>query len=175
MPTTDNSMSTRTRLIKGRVLASFALSGPIKPQLDQSNETYEIIQQGEKPYVIQPPIGGTTVDSCVCSSGGSCVPPTAGAVTLTDLGPISDPTYDTLFSYTVDQTNGTSFQWFIIFRDTTTQLSDGGNVSGSQTPTLVVKTKTIGCPPIIQPRYFYCVVSNNCGSAVSENALVQGC
>jgi hypothetical protein len=66
MPTTDNSMSTRTRLVKGRVLAQYYLNNPAKPSKDQSNQTYEVIQQGEKPYIIQPPIGGTTVDKCVC-------------------------------------------------------------------------------------------------------------
>ena len=66
MPTTDNSISTRIRFIKGRALAKFALSDPIKPQLDQSNETYEIIQQGEKPYIIQPPIGGVIETLCEC-------------------------------------------------------------------------------------------------------------
>lgn len=104
-----------------------------------------------------------------------CPLPTAGAITRTDLGPTGDPTYDTLYSYTVDQTNGTSFLWFYILGETSVKLSDGGNVSGSQTPTLLIKTKTTGCPPNISVRYFVCFVSNNCGSARSETVIVLGC
>jgi hypothetical protein len=113
---------------------------------------------------------------CVVESAPPpCIPPTAGIIRINDLGPSGDPTYDTLYSYTVDQTNGTSFRWFCRVGETTTLLSDGGNVSGSQTPILLVKTKTTGCPPVIQPQFFVCDVSNNCGTARSENGSVQGC
>jgi hypothetical protein len=104
-----------------------------------------------------------------------CVPPTAGIITPTDLGPTGDPTYDTLYSYTVDQTNGTSFLWFYHLGEITERLSDGGNVSGSQTPTLLIKTKTTGCPPDTSDRYFSCFVSNNCGSARSQRVRTLGC
>jgi hypothetical protein len=104
-----------------------------------------------------------------------CILPTAGIITTTDLGPTGDPTYDTLYSYTVDQTNGTSFQWFYMLGDTSTLLSDGGNISGSQTQILLVKTRTTDCPPVIQARYFVCNVSNNCGSAGSQPIIVLGC
>jgi hypothetical protein len=104
-----------------------------------------------------------------------CPLPTAGLITTSDLGPTGDPTYDTLYSYTVNQTNGTSFKWFYVVGESTILLSDGGNVSGSQTPILLIKTKTIGCPPNGQVRYFVCNVSNNCGSAGSQPKVVLGC
>jgi hypothetical protein len=113
---------------------------------------------------------------CVVSPPPPCVPPTAGIIRINDLGPTGDPNFDTLYSYTVDQTNGTSFVWFYSYGDTgLLQLSDGGNVSGSQTPILLIKTKTNDCPTNIQPTYFYCIVSNICGSARSEEVIVQGC
>lgn len=52
-------MSTRMRQEKERVLTKFKASGPVKPERDQSNKTYETARRGEKPYVIQPPTGGT--------------------------------------------------------------------------------------------------------------------
>jgi hypothetical protein len=104
-----------------------------------------------------------------------CVPPTAGNITITDLGPTGNPTYDTLYSYAVNQTNGTSFVWFYGFGDNGfLQLSDSDNISGSQTPILLIKTKTTDCSSF-PPSNFYCVVSNNCGSARSEDVIVQGC
>ena len=137
MPTTDNSMSTRTRFIKGRVLASFALSGPIKPQLDQSNETYEIIQQGEKPYVIQPPIGGTTVDTCVCTgSAVVCITPTISDVSVVNNG--------AFFVCTVTLTGSPiSVQWsyitgFGINKESIPFVDDPPDVSGSSTTQLTL-------------------------------------
>lgn len=104
-----------------------------------------------------------------------CIPPTAGIIRINDLGPTGDPNFDTLYSYTVDQTNGTSFQWFYILDETSTLLSDGPNVSGSQTPTLLIKTKTTDCPPVSQTRFFVCNVSNNCGTAGSQPITTLGC
>jgi hypothetical protein len=137
MPTTDNSMSTRTRFIKGRVLASFALSGPIKPQLDQSNETYEIIQQGEKPYVTQPPIGGTTVDTCVCTEEAVvCITPTISDVSVD---------YDgSFFVCTVTVTGSPmSVQWYYITGSGPSKFNnpfvdDPPDVSGSTTTQLTL-------------------------------------
>ena len=137
MPTTDNSISTRTRFIKGRVLASFALSGPIKPQLDQSNETYEIIQQGEKPFVIQPPIGGTTVDTCVCTGAAVvCITPTISDVSVVVNG--------AFFVCTVTLTGSPiSVQWYYItgvepVKDSTPFTDNPPNVSGSTTTQLTL-------------------------------------
>ena len=117
-------------------------------------------------------LSGRVISQC-CST--DCLSPTADGVTISNLGPTDDPTFDTLFSYTVQYTNGTSFQWFYISQESTTQLSDTPNISGSQTSILLVKTKTTDCPIVIQPSYFLCVVSNNCGSARSGTALAQGC
>jgi len=137
MPTTDNSISTRTRFIKGRVLASFALSGPIKPQLDQSNETYEIIQQGEKPYVIQPPIGGTTVDTCVCTEAAVvCITPTISNITVVTNG--------AFFVCTVTLTGSPmSVQWYYITgsgptKNSTPFVDDGSDIFGSTTTQLTI-------------------------------------
>jgi hypothetical protein len=137
MPTTDNSMTTRTRFIKGRVLASFALSEPIKPQLDQSNETYEIIQQGEKPYVIQPPIGGTTVDTCVCAEEAVvCITPTISNITVVVNG--------AFFVFTVTLTGSPmSVQWYYVTgvgpaKGSTEIVDDPPNVSGSTTTQLTL-------------------------------------
>lgn len=137
MPTTDNSISTRTRFIKGRVLASFALSGPIKPQLDQSNETYEIIQQGEKPFVTQPPIGGTTVDTCVCTEAAVvCIPPTMT---------ISVVTNGSFFVCTVTITGSppTGVQWYYITgvepsKNDNAFVNNPPDVSGSTTTQLTL-------------------------------------
>lgn len=137
MPTTDNSISTRTRFIKGRVLASFALSGPIKPQLDQSNETYEIIQQGEKSYVTQPPIGGTTVDTCVCTgSAVVCITPTISNITVDYNG--------SFFVCTVTLTGSPmSVQWYYITGVEPSKfnnpfIDNPPNVSGSTTTQLTL-------------------------------------
>jgi hypothetical protein len=137
MPTTDNSISTRTRFIKGRVLASFALSGPIKPQLDQSNETYETIQQGEKPYVTQPPVGGTTVDTCVCTGAAVvCITPTISDVSVVVNG--------AFFVCTVTLTGSPmSVQWYYITgsgptKNSTPFTDDGLDVFGSTTTQLTL-------------------------------------
>jgi hypothetical protein len=61
MPTTDNSISTRAKMVKARILAQHAKSNPIKLSKDQSNKTYEATSQGNKSHIIQPPVGATVV------------------------------------------------------------------------------------------------------------------
>jgi hypothetical protein len=117
-------------------------------------------------------VSGRVTSQCCATP---CIPPTAGLIRTNNLGPTGDPTYDTLYSYTVDQTNGTSFVWFYIVGETTLQLSDGGNISGSQTQILLVKTRTTNCPPVSETPYFVCNVLNNCGSAGSQPIVVLGC
>lgn len=118
------------------------------------------------------PVSGRVTSQCCIT----CNLPTAGNITLTDLGPTGDPTFDTLYSYTVDQTYGTSFTWWQIIGEQTGIISDTSLISGSQTSTLLVKTQTIGCPGIIHPpNYLFCDVSNNCGTTRSEIRVIVGC
>ena len=111
-----------------------------------------------------------------CCVVPSCVPPTAGNVTINNCRPSGVPTYDTRCDYTVQYSNGTSFQWFYILQSNPPQpFVDGANVSGSQTPTMSVNSRTIGCPPIVQPLPIFCVVTNSCGSATSGSVPLNGC
>lgn len=112
-----------------------------------------------------------------CCVVTNCPPPTAGNITIDDLGPSGNPTYDTLYSYTIEYTNATSFQWYYALAPNYVPVAfvDGSNVSGSQTSTLLIKIKTTGCPPTIVPANVYCIVTNTCGSATSTNAGLAGC
>ena len=65
-------------------------------------------------------------------------------------------------SFTVTATGATSYQW----RKGTTNLTEGGNISGSTTATLTINPVGTGDAAT----NYNCVVTNSCGSATSNNA-----
>lgn len=105
--------------------------------------------------------------------------PTVGNILRSNCRPSSDPVYTTRCDYTVQYSNGTSFQWYYgagqIFRPFA--LVDDAYVSGSQTPTVSLNTTVpmLGCGGI--QTIFYCIVTNSCGSTQSNNSadLLDGC
>ena len=99
--------------------------------------------------------------------------PTAGLVTVNNCRSSGNFSLPTTCDYTVQYSNGTSFQWYYIGLGNPVAFTDNANVSGSHTPILSLNTGN--CPPSITPAYIFCIVTNSCGSATSQYASISGC
>lgn len=103
--------------------------------------------------------------------------PVITGITKSNCSPNSDPVYTTTCDYTLQYSNGTTFQWLYTTKDfNKPQLFvDGIHVSGSQTPTITLNTSTT--IPSCSILSVYCVVTNSCGSTESNNilTLLSGC
>lgn len=103
--------------------------------------------------------------------------PTVGNIIRSNCRPNEDSAYETRCDYTVQYSNGTSFQWYYGRGEIGNAFPfvDSPVVSGSQTPTITLNTSSnIEC----NINSFFCVVTNSCGSSVNSNSglsVLAGC
>ena len=113
-------------------------------------------------------VSGRVTSQCCLTQ---CSLPIITGVTITNCQANGHPTYNTRCDYTVQYSNGTSFQWYWVESAVTQQLSDGNNITGTQTPTITLNTSNTDTCAITS---LFCIVSNSCGSSTSPNAIENG-
>jgi len=102
-----------------------------------------------------------------------CNPPTTGDITPSNCA-FDQETQITTCDYTVNSSDGTSFQWFYISgSNPSLPFIDGPNISGSQTQTLRMGAVELDQCTI---NSIYCIVTNNCGSVqINLDGVIGGC
>ena len=158
------------------IVDNSAISGSQTPTIRLSANSFDNCEQTFPIYCIVTNSCGSSQSTDAQIVGGCvilCPKPSVGDITSSNCSYVAQ-TDTTTCDYTVDSSDGTSFQWFYYLDFSSPQeFVDGPNVSGSQTQTITLSASPNGnCVPFS----FFCNVTNSCGTTRSpESELVGGC